>query len=1370
MKREREENQTSGSKTAASIFGQLTAVLMVVLLFADPALADPQESSGLKSVSQTQGLSVNDPISANAGAYYFKLPLLDLGGPLPLRYVLDYRMDRYSGLWDSGIDGPFQSGLSQYLERDADGVAIVYLRNGDFPRFQHNEVAGVWSLDAASPVRYVMKETGSSWTDGYYYVMDPVREQLFIFEKIPSWNTSPDFSTVRVLAQMDRNGNRLTYTYADADALVPTQVADGLGRSLSFTYNGIRVSRIIDQSGRFASFTTGTQCFNPALESVTDPEGNTTRFTYDCTGGSLLSIAEVQHPLGNTPYGQTVDGITLDGNLFARVTSQTDAYNNATTLSYAADTNRMTESRPDGKTVTYEHYNNNGVPKSLIDAADKAAAFGQTANEQLSAITDRMGDATTLTYHTPTGKTASFTNAKNQTTTWTYTAQDQTFTNPANSEEATFTFYNLTKIDYPDGFSEQFTYDARGNILTRMDQAGNTWTYTYNNRGQILTAANPAGGITSFTYNADATLATSTDSDTGATAYSYDNYKRLNRIDYPGGAFVQMTYDLNDRLTSMTDENGNKDTFTHDANGNLIKITDPDNRETLFEYDLMDRLVKTTDRLGRETLRAYDAMNRLARITDPTGVKAVFGYDPRGWMNAVTRAGKTWTTAYDDEGVPTGRTTPLNRTTAMTTDKMGLVAKITDPLDSETRIGRDAMNRITSITDPGALITRYAYDPAGRIAGITLPDSSSVDYLYDTLGLLQKIRDFNDAEWTFTHTSMGRPQSIRDPLNRTTTYGYDERGWLNTMTFPDGGALTITRDPAGNGVRRQHSEGPDLQFTYDAYNRLITANDIAFTRDKEGRITATADGAVQFTAGYDDAGRLETAGYHNAFTVTYTYDVGENGTGLLTGVSDTLTGTQITFAYDGDRRLTTTGLPNGKAIINTWDKADRLTRIQSGDHVDMSFSYDASGRITGVDATVPLSAASQLTPGTDTLTFDAASQINTTGYSHDSRGRMTAGSGRNYTWDGASRLTGVNGTTLAYNGLGDIRMRTEGGATTHFYVNHAICLAPVVAEKDETAGSFLRYYVYTPAGRLLYMIDAANGNKVYLYHFDQTGNTLALTDAAGAVTDAWAYDPHGRVLARTGTHPQPFTFVGAWGVRQEGSDGTLYQMRARWYDAVTGRFISPEPIWPELLTPKAINPYQYAEGDPIRFSDPQGLGSFDTIHTYNANQKEWSEGEPAQPEVITPVHVEGGYGQDHWADWVRRDVETAIVKKSANGRFSVMASERKKEIQKERERNRRVGKREYVQKKFAEPLFVNVSEEGDNVVVLIVDRSGSVPIVQDMFEINKEALEAGEPQADFTLREKALGSKVKRVQETNKTAEAFADKVARSVERIVHSR
>lgn len=96
------------------------------------------------------------------------------------------------------------------------------------------------------------------------------------------------------------------------------------------------------------------------------------------------------------------------------------------------------------------------------------------------------------------------------------------------------------------------------------------------------------------------------------------------------------------------------------------------------------------------------------------------------------------------------------------------------------------------------------------------------------------------------------------------------------------------------------------------------------------------------------------------------------------------------------------------------------------------------------------------------------------------------------------------------------------------------------------------------------MIDVENGDKVYYYHFDHVGGALFLTNASGAVSDAYAYSPYGRLLAHQGASEQPFTFVGQWSVRQEGESGRLYHMRARYYDAETGSFLSRDPVWPAL--------------------------------------------------------------------------------------------------------------------------------------------------------------------------------------------------------------
>lgn len=119
--------------------------------------------------------------------------------------------------------------------------------------------------------------------------------------------------------------------------------------------------------------------------------------------------------------------------------------------------------------------------------------------------------------------------------------------------------------------------------------------------------------------------------------------------------------------------------------------------------------------------------------------------------------------------------------------------------------------------------------------------------------------------------------------------------------------------------------------------------------------------------------------------------------------------------------------------------------------------------------------------------------------------------------------------------------------------------------------------------------DAAT-KQVHFYHFDRVGSTLFLTNGAGAVSDAYAYDPYGNLLRQTGASDQSFTFIGRYGVRSEPVGG-LYDMRARTYDPTTARFLSRDPVWPVLGDPANLNPYQYAAQNPVTLADPGGTSA-----------------------------------------------------------------------------------------------------------------------------------------------------------------------------------
>ncbi len=113
------------------------------------------------------------------------------------------------------------------------------------------------------------------------------------------------------------------------------------------------------------------------------------------------------------------------------------------------------------------------------------------------------------------------------------------------------------------------------------------------------------------------------------------------------------------------------------------------------------------------------------------------------------------------------------------------------------------------------------------------------------------------------------------------------------------------------------------------------------------------------------------------------------------------------------------------------------------------------------------------------------------------------------------------------------------------------------------------------------MADAAT-NALYVYHFDGTGHTVALTNASQQTVNAYAYDPYGKIMAETETIAQPFKYAGQVGIIDEGNN--LYYMRARYYDANIGRFISEDPAG----FAGGLNLYAYVGGNPIMAVDPSG--------------------------------------------------------------------------------------------------------------------------------------------------------------------------------------
>ena len=1081
----------------------------------------------------------SDPVNLFTGELIMEeAPDLELGGPFPLRFM------RYHA---SGLarDTLVRSALGLNWSHNFDWRALRASNHVDVVtwqgrRIRFQRVAGAWQLaDQPTITPFQLVDSGFNLIFG-----DPRDQRLYTFD-----------TNGLLRAISDGRGNTHTLSYNGG---LLQQVADGLGRTLTFTDTGFARLSTVSDGQRNISF-----LFGSYLALVIDALGYVTTYDYDLGNSIAALLTAKTRPRGNVPFSQTYDSR-------GRVATQTDRNTYLTTFLYDGNDTSFTD--PRGNIRSYTH-SASGALLSYTDEGGQAISLSQNANGQRAVVTDRLGNTTGIAYHAPSGKPAAITNADGTVTSFLFT----------NHVASGITFYEPAQVTYPDGMTERFTYDTRGNVLTRTDRAGLVWTFTYNSRSQVLTALNPTGGTTTYTYDASGNPASRSDSDTGTTTFAYDQFSRLTNIVHPDSTTMRMAWDANDRLTSTTDERGNTIAFSYDANDNLVGVTDALGRMRGLAYDGRDRMIRSTNRLGQVSSRGFGPLDQLLAVTNRNGNVTTFSYDARRRQTSVTDpGGRIWSMGHDNEAIPISFTNPLNQTSRTGTDQLGYPVTATNALGHVTRLVRDALRRVTATVDAIARTNQFSYEARGSLASATAPLIGTASYQRNNLGQLSGITDLNGRQWGFGYTAMGRLQSLTDPLNRRSLFDYDTRGRGRKTTFADGVTRTNSYDAASNLTRAQHSSGPDLQYSYDALDRLVTANNLAFTYDAEGRVTNTTSSGVSFGAAYDPGGRLTNVTYLNgALTIRYTYDSRDRPT----RVQDSLTAARMDFSYDEAGRLTGMTRANGVNGTYTYDAAGRLTRITEGGIIDLQYTLNAAAEVTAANFTAPLDPGRFTNPIVGTFVYDAAHQVKGVGFAYDARGRQTTAPGHGFAWDGASRLVGIDGVTLGYNGVNDIVTRAAGGVTTRYFYNHALGLNPIVAEKNETSGQVLRYYVWSPGGRLLYLIDAQNGNAVSYFHFDRVGSTLALTAGNGTVTDAYAYSPYGVLLGHAGTSAQPFTYIGAFGVRAEGN---LCHMRARYYDPARARFLSRDPLWPRLGETRTLDPYEYALLNPFTNIDPQG--------------------------------------------------------------------------------------------------------------------------------------------------------------------------------------
>jgi RHS repeat-associated protein len=1096
------------------------------------------------TAANTQTRDQGDPVNPFTGELVMgEAPDLYLGGPMPLIFTRHYasRLRRDYTI-HSALGANWSHNFDFSLIRVSNEISVVTWK-GRIVRFTKS--GANWNLIGNVSTPFQLVESGAN-----YFFGDPRVNLVYTF------NTNGQLTAIT-----DGHGNAHTLTY-DSNRLL-TSVSDGLGRSLTFTYDPFQFGLTdVSDGTRDVGINAGNEFFG--LDSVSDPESSTF-YHYDEDGdGSFVLLRAIDH-FGNVRENVS-SSYNTNGQVVAQgIVSQFSFRDVATnTFNYSDNTTSITN--PFGDTRVFTH-DSAGRLLTETDEVGKTESFGYDSLGRRIAITNRLGEVTRISYHSASGKPASITRPDGKITSFQYSSR------VVNG----ITLYDLSRITFPDGATELFSRDAQGNMIAFTDRSGQTTTFSYNSHGQPLARTNAAGGVTLYTYNPDATLASVRDPALNFTTFGYDALRRLVALTNADGAFATWQYNGEDRVTAIQDASGALRQFTYGPRHNYLSSF-TDGKTNLWQIDYAnvgDYLHTITDPDDGVFGYNYDALQRVSSIPDlrHDGAEIDFTYDSRGRTVAVTDFdGNTNSAAYDDAGRAISATDPLGNQTGFTRDNLGRITDFTSPLANVTHVDYDPIGRPTTVRDSEGNRVSLAYDSAGRLLHTDV-GYASADYTRDALGLLAGIHDPNGHLWSSPRDSSGRVTSHTDPLGRETDIACDNRNRPAVITFSGSlGGVTNTFDGVGRVLHSQYSDGTDLQFSYDRNGQLISANGIELAYNKRGLVT-NANG-IAITR--DAAGRIETMTLAPGKTVTYSY----NNRDLVTSVQDWLGGA-TTFGYDAGGRMTNIARPNGVNGTYAFDAEGRVASIQEGGIIALAFTRDHAGRVVQVDRTAPVPSAP---PAPANFSFDAASQVN--GFQYDALGRLLQDSSRGYHWDMASRLlaytNGASTVSFTYDALGNRLARTNGTANREYVWNYALGLPGISIEKQ--SGADIRYYVHAPDGSLLYSVDADTGSRQF-YHYDETGNTLALTDDSGIVVAGYAWGPYGEATGASGSADNAFTWQGRWGVMAETDTGLFYH-RARFYDSASARFLSRDPL--PSLDPRRINPYQYAAGNPLRFVDPMG--------------------------------------------------------------------------------------------------------------------------------------------------------------------------------------
>jgi RHS repeat-associated protein len=623
----------------------------------------------------------------------------------------------------------------------------------------------------------------------------------------------------------------------------------------------------------------------------------------------------------------------------------------------------------------------------------------------------------------------------------------------------------------PLGENSTVTVDDTTDIVTFVDKNGNTSTFAKD--GFITTQADPNGNTLSYTYA------------------GVDDTRHLTKVTNNLGASLTFTYVLN-RITEVT-AGTNSVNYTYDNFGNLITYTDAVANKTTFKYDLNTPgiLLQHFNANFPNTpyvTNVYDGRGKVAEQRDAFDNLYVYQFADGLWTLETNPEGNAHFLKFDERGNTLLDVDVEGHATQLQYDGLGRLTHTIRPEGSREVRTYDAKHNVLSVTEhpiPGTidpetnvlalpLVQQWTYEPVfNKVATAIDPKGNVTTNEYDLKGNLTRIIQPPVAKPGFSGL-----------VNPITTFTYNARGQVLTMTDPDGRKVTNTYATTKPDLLTTIG-GPEGSFTYtyDAIGNRLT----------EYRPPAGATGTLT-TWTYDAERRVTQQKVSGADGVIYriskpNYDA-ENHVVSVGDARNVLANPLVwrvlsTDQYDAAGRLYKTTLLDGHVTTKEFDTLGRVRKESSSAGTSVEYTYDIASRLltTTDKVTGALDPAVTVNRGTvlrETRTYFPHGQLKTLADAN--------GNALNYAYDGFNRLQTV----------------TYPNQTTESFIYDKNSNRRIVKKRD---GRTIEQQ-YDALNRVTAKLPA--GSPIISYGYDYGGNLLSAKSSAEATAYTFSYDPSGR--------------------------------------------------------------------------------------------------------------------------------------------------------------------------------------------------------------------------------------------------------------------